>query len=90
MMAERFKDLLLREKVKAENIVDFIGDWHDGDSTEPLYTYLGLTEDEYKFWVENDDNALEKKIKNSWRVLHCSIYHYTLFLKMKFPIRNYI
>jgi hypothetical protein len=37
-----------------EEIEDYIDEWHDSDSEEEIYEYLGMTIDEYGLWVEND------------------------------------
>ena len=47
-----FVDLCLGGSVLAEEIDDFVDAWHDGDSSEPIYDYLGMTRDEYGLWVE--------------------------------------
>lgn len=38
-----------------DEIDDFIDQWHDSDSEEPLHEYLGLTEREYLLWVEKPE-----------------------------------
>jgi hypothetical protein len=40
-----------------EDIDEFVGKWHEGDSEVPIYEYLGMTRDEYLSWV-SDPNAL--------------------------------
>jgi hypothetical protein len=35
-----------------EEINEYIEEWHESDSEDPIYTYLGLTEREYVKWVE--------------------------------------
>ncbi|UVI31010.1 hypothetical protein [Paenibacillus spongiae] len=37
-----------------EEIEDYIEEWHESNSTEEVYEYLGMTEEEYAIWVEND------------------------------------
>ncbi len=38
-----------------EDIDTYIDQWHEGNSDEPLGTFLGLTPDEYRAWVERPD-----------------------------------
>ena len=40
-----------------DDIDEFVGKWHEGDSKVPIYEYLGMTREEYSAWVE-DPNAL--------------------------------
>lgn len=48
----------LDEKVKLENINDYIGKWHDTiEDNRTIYEFLGFTEEEYARFVENH-NAL--------------------------------
>lgn len=37
-----------------EEIDDYIKKWHESDSNETIYDYLGMTEEEYYLWVEDD------------------------------------
>jgi hypothetical protein len=37
------------------HIDDFVEEWHKSDSKLPLHKYLGLTEKEYKLWVEHPE-----------------------------------
>lgn len=41
--------------VTNENIHDFIEKWHESDSEVPLHEYLGLTWDEYSYFVKTDE-----------------------------------
>jgi hypothetical protein len=52
-----YMDLLLRGEALMQDIDDFIDAWHDGSDGSPasemsLAQYLGMTEDEYRLWVE--------------------------------------
>lgn len=38
-----------------EDIDDYIDQWHDGDSTESIYDFLGMTKIEYTLWVTNQE-----------------------------------
>ena len=37
-----------------DEIDDYIEKWHDSDESCSVYEYLGMTEEEYLLWVEND------------------------------------
>lgn len=45
-----------------DEIDDYIDMWHDGDSELELYEFLGMTQIEYRLWVE-DDSILKEIIK---------------------------
>jgi len=47
-----FVDLCLGGSVRAEEIDDFVDAWHNGDSAEPIYDFLGMSREEYGLWVE--------------------------------------
>jgi hypothetical protein len=52
-----YMDLLLRGEALMQDIDDFIDTWHDAPdgsavSEMSLAQYLGMTEDEYRLWVE--------------------------------------
>jgi len=38
-----------------EEIVDYIDAWHENDSEDTIYDFLGMSQKEYRMWVENDD-----------------------------------
>jgi hypothetical protein len=54
-----FFDLYSQGHALADEIDDFIDQWHEGaDSATrsmPLHEYLGLTREEYEIWVLNPD-----------------------------------
>lgn len=37
-----------------DKIDDYIEKWHDSDTDCSVFEYLGMTEEEYFLWVEND------------------------------------
>jgi len=37
-----------------DEIDDYVEKWHNSDSNVMIYEYLGMTEEEYYLWVEND------------------------------------
>jgi hypothetical protein len=55
----KFFDLYSQGHALADEIDDFIDEWHEGADPEarnlPLHDYLGLTRDEYEIWVLNPD-----------------------------------
>ena len=44
-------------KALPEDIDDFVGKWHEGETEIPIYEYLGMTRDEYFSWLR-DPNVL--------------------------------
>jgi hypothetical protein len=53
-----YMDLLLRGEVLMQDVDEFIDAWHDAPdgsavSAMSLARYLGMTEDEYRLWVEH-------------------------------------
>jgi hypothetical protein len=47
-----------------ENIDDLIDAWHESDGSQALHEFLGLTWEEFKYWVENK-SLPEKKLFRS-------------------------
>ena len=50
--ARKFVALCLTGLVRADEIDDFVDQWHASDSEESLPQFLGLTDEEYALWVE--------------------------------------
>jgi len=50
-----FIEKVLAGKATAESIDNFIDQWHEGNGSETLPDYLGMTEDEYALWVETPE-----------------------------------
>lgn len=51
-----FVELFLIKKVTFDEIDDFVEDWQDGhEPAMSLHEYLGMSPDEYKFWVEKPE-----------------------------------
>jgi len=48
-----FVKACLTSESRAEDIYNFIDQWHESDATMPLPEYLGMTADEYVRWLEN-------------------------------------
>jgi hypothetical protein len=55
---DTFIDLCLMGEVLAEEIDDFVAQWHETDTDRSIEEYLGLTPQEYILWVEKPE-ALE-------------------------------
>ena len=50
-----FMTLALGGYVLPDEIDDFVDAWHDGDSENEIYEFLGMTLDEYTLWASNAD-----------------------------------
>ena len=50
-----FIENCLRGDALLEDIDNYIDEWHEGDSNEPLHIFLGMSRDEYAAWVETPD-----------------------------------
>jgi hypothetical protein len=50
----KFMDACMNGEELAEEIETYIEEWHEGDSKETVYEYIGMTREEYGLWVEND------------------------------------
>ena len=48
-----FIDLYLEGRASAEDINDSIDAWHNGSGRQSIYSYLGMTEDEYSLWLRD-------------------------------------
>jgi hypothetical protein len=51
----RFIDLYLEGRASAEDINESIDAWHSGSGKQPIYDYLGMTEEEYSLWLRDPD-----------------------------------
>ncbi len=38
-----------------DDIDDFVGSWHESDSSQPLHRFLGMTSSEYSLWIADPD-----------------------------------
>jgi len=54
MSKQTFMDACLAGDALYEEIDDYFVEWHNSDSDETVYEFLGMTEEEYGLWVEND------------------------------------
>lgn len=50
-MATNFIKKCIKGTATIEDIYDYIDKWHNGNSTLPLYEYLGMTKAEYTVWM---------------------------------------
>lgn len=50
----KFYDLLKINKVKEEDIHDFIDKWHNSCSSESVYEFLGIDEETFNHWVRTN------------------------------------
>lgn len=55
-----FIDDVITGEALIEEIDNYIDMWHDGDSELEIYEFLGMTQREYRLWVE--DNSILKEI----------------------------
>ncbi len=55
MSNNSFIDLCLEGEALPEEIDDFVDQWHESDSNEPIFMYLGMTQQEYRLWVHDPD-----------------------------------
>ena len=58
MSDNSFVSKCLHGEVLLDEIDDYIDEWHCGNSTEPIHSFLGMTQDEYRLWVD-DPSALK-------------------------------
>lgn len=52
----KFYELYKNKQITENEIDDYIEEWHNNDSEDTIYEYLGMTESEYALWIE--DNIL--------------------------------
>ncbi|MGF9715241.1 hypothetical protein [Paenibacillus naphthalenovorans] len=50
----KFMDACMSGDAMADEIENYIEEWHESDSEETIYDFLGMTEEEYGLWVENE------------------------------------
>jgi hypothetical protein len=55
MSNNSFIDLCVEGEALPEEIDDFVDQWHESDSDEPIFVYLGMTQQEYRLWVHDPD-----------------------------------
>jgi hypothetical protein len=48
-----------------DKLDDLIDEWHESDTDMPLHEYLGMSKEEYKRFVENDESAIKDKNSSS-------------------------
>lgn len=47
----KFMQLLFEDKVKPDDIDQYVQVWHDSNSTEELHEFLGMSWPEYACWA---------------------------------------
>lgn len=52
---DTFIEKCLRGDSLPQDINDYVDYWHQGESDQPLYAFLGMTREEYGAWVERPD-----------------------------------
>jgi hypothetical protein len=52
---DTFYEAYNNNKVSLEDIDNYIEQWHEGSSKLPIYEYLGLSQDQYRLWVETSN-----------------------------------
>jgi hypothetical protein len=57
-----FVDDFLAGRVTAEQIDEYVEEWHSSDTGMGLHEYLGLTWDEYRAWVRDPDRLTEEAL----------------------------
>lgn len=57
----KFYDLYMQDRVKIEDLDDFLEEWHRSNSNEEINEYLGLTEEQYYKWVD-DPGKLQSEL----------------------------
>jgi hypothetical protein len=55
MYSSTFIDLCVEGQVLPEEINDYVDEWHESDSDESIYDYLGMSQQEYRLWVHDPD-----------------------------------
>lgn len=51
-----FIDDVIDGKAKLDEIDDYVEKWHNSDLYCNVYEYLGMTEEEYFLWAEDNSN----------------------------------
>lgn len=55
MSDETFMSLALNGYILADEIEDFVEEWHASDSSQEVHEYLGMSFPEYSLWVSDPD-----------------------------------
>lgn len=50
-----FIELCISGEALLEDIDDYIDEWHESDTDQPIYEYLGMTKNEYSCYVASSD-----------------------------------
>lgn len=60
----KFFERFLKNQVKVEDIHKYIDEWHDANTNEKVYEYLGMTEDQYEIFIRYPEKAKNLRNKN--------------------------
>lgn len=50
-----FVSLCANGKLSCDDIDDYVDEWHESDSKQELFEFLGMTQKEYMLWVQTPD-----------------------------------
>lgn len=62
MCEAKFIDKCLLGEALLDDIDDYVQAWHENDIEMTIFDYLGMTQEEYRLWVE-EDNMLRYIVK---------------------------
>src|SRR4051794_22038204 len=51
-----FIDLCLAGEAFLDEIDDYVDEWHESETTQKIWRFLGMTRDEYALWVERPES----------------------------------
>jgi hypothetical protein len=54
---KKFFDRFKTHELNAADFPDFVSEWHNTDTDESVFEFLGLTEGEYALFLQNPDKA---------------------------------
>lgn len=52
---KKFKDAYMSGEIELDKIYDYIEKWHNSNSNETIFNFLGMTEFEYGCWMQCGD-----------------------------------
>ena len=61
----KFYEKFMKLKANPEDILEYIDAWHNENTKESVYEYLGMTEKEYEIFIrypEKAENLRQKKL----------------------------
>jgi len=69
-----FKERFIAGDCTFDTIEDWVGFWHDGNSTKTLPEFLGLTDEEYGLWLAQGNYALARKISDGTETAYMAVH----------------